>query len=184
MKTASRGFAAIAGAGLFATLLASPASADEPLPGTLPAGHPCNVNYFQPGNNGPLWEITWGRQFDDTSGTPIFKASSYGGVIKLNGNTVPDYMNPALQPNFQWWYVTPKMIENNAKVRLDFEDGTVWNYRVSADDNGCPAVEWRSPTGFPDPDPDPEPEPEPEPPTTGSMGSLFGSSLQAGSFGS
>ncbi|WP_010539598.1 hypothetical protein [Dietzia alimentaria] len=178
MKIAKGMLAGIASAGLFANIIAGPAAADEPLPGTLPPDHPCNVNYFQPGKGGPMWEITWGRQYDDTSGTAIFKASSYGGVTQYNGGPVPAYMDPVDHPNWQNWYVTPRSIENNATVRLDFADGTVWHYRVSADANGCPAVEWRSPTGFP------EPEPEPEPPSTGSTGSLLGGSLPDGIFGS
>lgn len=92
---------------------------------------PCAANFFP---EYQMWEITWGRQFSDTSSEPTFTPQSNGGLVTINGveTTWNDYH----------LYVTVTQVNTGRTVTYGFADGTIRTAVVSADVNNCPSVVW------------------------------------------
>ena len=166
--TLTRVLAGSAAALLASAVLSVPVQAqDAPDP-----PDPCSPNYFPVQD---MWEISWGSPFYSTS--TVFDDSSYGGLVDINGNGVPDYITEHAG-DWSWLYVTRTQLNQPGGVVVDyaFEDGTTWRAEVVPDINGCPAARWTpNPVDAEEPGPDPAPTPG-----SGSLGSLFGSAQSSG----
>ena len=102
---------------------------------------PCSENYFV---DEDMWEITWGRQYDNTGDLPTFTMESFGGLVGYNDGPVPTYMTDYVgDPGWQWFYPTGADVENGRTVIYDFADGTRITGVLTADAEGCPFVTGR-----------------------------------------
>lgn len=122
---------------------------DTPTPGQPNKDTPACSYDFQ---SQKMWEVTWGYDFAHRNGgAPIFNTASDGGLISVNGSSVPSYITSYDAAHgtgsYHWLYITDHGASNNQSLHYDygFADGVVRTADVIWNDvNNCqtPEISW------------------------------------------
>ncbi len=92
----------------------------------------------------PMWEVTWGYDFEHRNGgAPLFTTLSNGGLTQIDGSPLPTYMtnyeNAHGAGSWHWLYVTHNAADRT--TTYTFADGTVRTVTVTGT-NCTPTIVW------------------------------------------